>query len=239
MMTAILLSGGTGTRLGSEIPKQYIEVNGKPIISYCIETLSGSAVIDKIVIAADSKWQERIREWIAKADAGDKFCGFAEPGENRQLSIYNGLKLIKEKLHQGRASEDEDYVFIHDAARPLLSGEDITAYVSAAPGHDGVLPVLPMKDTVYLSRDGRKVSSLLERKEVFAGQAPEIFRFEKYLQANERLIASSEILSINGATEPAILAEMDIVMAPGDEGNFKITTAEDLERFRLIVSEQR
>lgn len=238
MMTAILLSGGTGTRLGSEIPKQYIEVNGKPIISYCIETLSGSAAIDRIVIVAEPKWRESIREGLAEINAGDKFCGFAEPGENRQLSIYHGLKLIKDELFHGRAAE-EDYVFIHDAARPLLSDEDIAAYVLAAPGHDGVLPVLPMKDTVYLSRDGRKVSSLLERKEVFAGQAPEIFRFEKYLQANERLIASSEILSINGATEPAILAGMDIVMVPGDEGNFKITTAEDLERFRLIVSEQR
>ena len=238
MMTAILLSGGTGTRLGSEIPKQYIEVNGKPIISYCIETLSGSASIDKIVIVAEPKWQERIRKWLAEADAGDKFCGFAEPGENRQLSIYNGLKLIKNELFHGRGAEDEDYVLIHDAARPLLSDEDIAAYVSVAPGHDGVLPVLPMKDTVYLSRDGRKVSSLLERKEVFAGQAPEIFRFEKYLQANERLIASSEILSINGSTEPAILAGMDIIMVPGNEGNYKITTAKDLERFRLIVSER-
>lgn len=238
MMTAILLSGGTGTRLGSEIPKQYIEVNGKPIISYCIETLSGSIAIDRIVIVAAPKWQERIREWLAESDARDKFCGFAESGENRQLSIYNGLKLIKDELLHGSTADDEDYVFIHDAARPLFTGEDIAAYVSAALGHDGVLPVLPMKDTVYLSRDGKKVSSLLERKEVFAGQAPEIFRFEKYLQANERLIASSEILSINGATEPAILAGMDIVMVPGDEGNFKITTAEDLERFRLIASEQ-
>lgn len=239
MMTAILLSGGTGTRLGSEIPKQYIEINGKPIISYCIETLYKSAVIDKIVIVAEPKWQESIREWLVEADVRDKFCGFAEPGENRQLSIYHGLKLIKDELLHGRAAEGEDYVFIHDAARPLLSDKDIAAYVSAASGHDGVLPVLPMKDTVYISRDGKKVSSLLKRKEVFAGQAPEIFRFEKYLRANERLITSSEILSINGSTEPAILAGMDIVMVPGNEGNFKITTAEDMERFRLIVSEQR
>lgn len=236
-------------RLGSEIPKQYIEANGKPIISYCIETLSLSAGIDRIVIVADPKWQESIRGWLAEADVKDKFCGFAEPGKNRQLSIYNGLRLIKDELLHGSEAKSEDYVFIHDAARPLLTGEDIAAYVSAAPGHDGVLPVLPMKDTVYLSRDGKKVSSLLERKEVFAGQAPEIFRFEKYLQANERLISwialdgmersispSSEILNINGSTEPAILAGMDIAMVPGDEGNFKITTAEDLERFLQIVS---
>ena len=238
MMTAILLSGGTGTRLGSEIPKQYIEVNGKPIISYCMETLSKSAAIDKIVIVASSEWQQRIIEWLAEADIKDKFCGFAKAGDNRQLSIYNGLRLIKEELFHGAAADDEDYVFIHDAARPLLTEADIAAYVSAAQGHDGVLPVLPMKDTVYLSRDGKKVSSLLKRQEVFAGQAPEIFRFETYLKANERLITSSEILNINGSTEPAILAGMDIAMVPGNEGNFKITTAEDLERFRLIISEQ-
>ena len=237
MMMAILLSGGTGTRLGSEIPKQYIEVNGKTVIAYCIETLSKSADIDGIVIVADSKWQENIRKWLTESDVKNKFRGFAQPGENRQLSIYNGLKLIERDLLYGGSADDEDYVFVHDAARPLLTEDDIAAYVSAAQGHDGVLPVLPMKDTVYLSRDGKKVSSLLKREEVFAGQAPEIFRFEKYLKSNEKLIQSSEILSINGSTEPAILAGMDIAMVTGDEGNFKITTAEDLERFRMIVSE--
>jgi 2-C-methyl-D-erythritol 4-phosphate cytidylyltransferase len=91
-----------------------------------------------------------------------------------------------------------------------------------------------MKDTVYLSNDGKKVSALLKREEVYAGQAPEMFVFGKYLEANRRLLPD-DILKINGSTEPAILYGMDIAMIPGDEGNFKITTREDLERMKIRI----
>lgn len=96
-------------------------------------------------------------------------------------------------------------------------------------------PVLPMKDTVYCSEDGRSITSLLDRSTVFAGQAPEVFLLGRYLQASRRLLPDA-ILRINGSTEPAIMGGMDIAMIPGDEGNFKITTREDLERFRRIIA---
>jgi 2-C-methyl-D-erythritol 4-phosphate cytidylyltransferase len=95
---------------------------------------------------------------------------------------------------------------------------------------DGAMPVLPMKDTVYLSEDGLSVSALLERKQVFAGQAPESFRFGKYIAANEVLLPE-KILKINGSAEPAILAGMQIKMISGDENNYKITTETDLRKF--------
>lgn len=94
-----------------------------------------------------------------------------------------------------------------------------------------------MKDTVYYSKDGRQITSLLDRQAVFAGQAPELFRLGTYYQANERLLPE-EILRINGSTEPAVLAGMQIAMVPGDERNFKITTPADLERFRQIVENE-
>lgn len=153
---------------------------------------------------------------------------FSNPGENRQLSILHGLEDIR-----GYAS-DWDYVFIHDAARPLLSEQQITDCMEGAAGHDGVLPVLPMKDTVYSSADGKKITALLKRSEIYAGQAPEVFRLGPYYEANCRLLPE-KIKQINGSTEPAIMAGMDIVMIPGDEGNFKITTKEDLERFRTMI----
>lgn len=94
--------------------------------------------------------------------------------------------------------------------------------------------MLPMKDTVYLSKDGKVVTELLNRSEIFAGQAPEVFRFDKYYVAN-KILLPKRILEINGSTEPAIMAGMDIAMIPGDERNFKVTTRADLEKFREIV----
>lgn len=221
---ALVLAGGIGSRLEADVPKQYIEVNGKPIISYCVETLTAHDRVDAIWIAADEMWHSYISEHIPM----EKFRGFSAPGRNRQLSIWQGLCAIK------AFAADDALIMIHDAARPLLGKKQIEDCLATAVVHDGAMPVLPMKDTVYLSRDGKRVSELLDRDTLFAGQAPEVFRLDKYYEANRRLLPE-KILFINGSTEPAILMGMDIAMVPGDEQNFKITTKEDLNRFRVIM----
>lgn len=228
MNIALVLSGGTGTRLGADMPKQYIEVCGKPILIYCLETLFNSSVIDGIHIVAVKEWQDKILFWLEAYGLEDKFRGFSLPGENRQLSIYNGLKGIKEY------ADPKDLVLVHDGARPLLSSALIAECFEAIEDYDGVLPVLPMKDTVYLSKDGKQITALLKRSEVFAGQAPELFRLGAYYRANEGLLPD-KILQINGSTEPAVLGDLKVAVIPGDEANFKITTPADLERFTNIV----
>ena len=239
MNIALILSGGSGVRVGSNIPKQYIEVSGRPIITYCIKTFSTHEIIDVIWIVAEKEWQDKILAWLKMYGLESKVKGFSLPGENRQLSILNGLEDI------ASFAKEEDYVVIHDAARPCLSSQMIAACFESVVGHDGVLPVLPMKDTVYLSTDGKSIASLLDRQQIFSGQAPEVFILGKYLEANRRLLTTeskdadgkvqSAILSINGSTEPAVLAGLDVVMIPGEEANFKITTKEDLERFRKLI----
>ncbi len=126
-------------------------------------------------------------------------------------------------------------MFVHDAARPILSQDMIERSIAGMEGYDGVLPVLPMKDTVYLSHDGKQVDSLLNRQEIFAGQAPETFVYGKYLAANQAIVDSGKIVDINGSTEPAVLAGMKMHLIDGDEENFKITTQADLDRFVELV----
>ena len=235
MNIALILSGGIGTRLGSDIPKQYMEVEGKPVIAYCMKTLFKHKCVDAVHIVADLTWQKKIREWM-KFDKeislfSVKFQGFSEPGRNRQLSILNSLENIRQY------AEEADLVMIHDAARPLLSEKLISDCFEAASSYDGVLPVIPMKDTIYGSLDGKRITALLKRDELFAGQAPEVFRLGKYYKANQKLLPE-QILKINGSAEPAVLAGMDVVMIPGDDGNFKITTKEDMERFQKIIEGQ-
>lgn len=223
MNIAVVLSGGTGTRLGAEIPKQYIEVNGKRIISYCLDILEKCDEIDAVQIVADENWREAILE-----NKISKFRGFSKPGVNRQLSIFSALEDIKEY------AEKDDIVIIHDAARPCVSVKTFEDLICTCSEHEGALPVLPMKDTVYMSEDSKKITSLLNRSQIFAGQAPEAFSFGKYYDANKRLLPDA-ILNINGSTEPAIMAGMDVAMISGDENNFKITTIQDLERFQQLT----
>lgn len=234
MNIALLLSGGIGTRIGGDIPKQYRKVSGRPIFSFCIERLFLHERIDAVQIVASLEWQEEVyrgaRQIIGKSLWDSKFRGFSLPGENRQMSIYHGLEKIRDY------GKDEDYILIHDAARPMLSAKQIEDCLNGAVGHDGAMPVLPMKDTVYYSQDGCTVEKLLDRKNIYAGQAPEVFLLGKYYKANKQLLPE-KILKINGSTEPAIAAGMDIAMIPGDEKNFKITTGADLERFQKMVQE--
>lgn len=230
MNIAVILAGGTGTRLGGDIPKQYIEVEGKPVIGYCLDIFFAHPSVDAVQVVADDLWWKYILEYIDTSneipkEVRFKWKGFSAPGLNRQLSIYHALEDC-----MNYASPD-DYVLIHDAARPLVSDACIADCFKTVKEHDGVLPVLPMKDTVYLSENGKRVSSLLKREQIFAGQAPEAFQLGKYYEANRALLPD-RIQEINGATEPAILAGMDVVMTDGDEKNFKITTMTDLERFR-------
>lgn len=226
MNIAIILAGGTGTRIGYEIPKQYIEVNKKPIISYCIEQFENSGVVDSIIIVCSSYWENYLDNWVGK-----KFIGYAAAGNSRQESIRNGLIKAKEN-----GAKSEDLIIIHDAARPNVSVSMIEQCISFLESYDGVMPVLKVKDTVYYSKTGKQIDSLLDRDTLYAGQSPEGFAFGKYYEANIEL-NSEQLALIKGSSEIAFKKGLRIALIPGDENNYKITTAIDLEKFRRSINE--
>ncbi len=231
MNIAIILAGGVGSRVKSDIPKQFVELSGKMMIVHSMEPFGESMLVNNIQIVADSSYREMIEDALTDEPLiSEKVLGFSDPGENRQLSIYNALKDI-EKMGLG---DMVDGVIIHDAARPFVMRETIEECLLSLDKHDGAMPVLPMSDTVYFSRTGEKVDELLDRNCIFAGQAPEAFRFHRYLKANEDLLPD-KILLIKGSTEPAIMAGMDVAMIPGDQRNFKVTTDVDLERAKELL----
>lgn len=229
MNYAIILSGGIGTRMQmGDFPKQYLEVEKKPILLYTLEQFQKSSAVEKIVIVAADAWREKIRGWMEE-DGITKFLAFADAGDTRQESIHNGLAVCMED-----SVLENDGVIIHDGVPPLVSEQLIGDCLAALADHEGCMPVLPMKDTIYQSSDGTKIDHLLERSTLFAGQAPEAFRLHPYAKINRE--ASKEELSLTrGTSEIAYRHGMDVAMIPGDERNFKITTRSDLERFCTIV----
>lgn len=231
MVTAIVLAGGTGSRLGGDTPKQYLMAGDRPVIGYCLETFQKNERIDRVLIVCAGEWRDFIKEWIDALHI-EKFCGFAPGGKSRQHSIYHALLEAK---RQGQ--NEEDIVLVHDAARPWVDDAIIGQCIDAALEADGAMPVITVKDTVYLSRDGRRIDGLLCRDELFAGQAPESFRFGPYLRIHEQL-GDEELGRIRGSSEIAYRSGMDIRLVTGSEGNYKITTMEDLDKFRLQIEEK-
>lgn len=232
MNIAIILSGGVGSRMGLNVPKQYIEVGGRPVLSYSIETFLAHEAIDAVVIGVADEWKDFVKDTVGKLTP-QKPVVYAQPGETRQYSIYNAL-LVARTLTDG---DNGDLVIVHDGARPLVSRDLISRCLDACRDCGGVMPVIAVKDTTYLSEDGRHIKALLNRSQLWAGQAPEAFRLTEYLAVHERT-PREELLTINGSTEIAFRAGMDCQMVEGDPMNFKITTPEDLENFRAIMAKK-
>lgn len=241
MNIALVLSGGSGSRIGGDIPKQYLMVGGQMIITYCLKELAKHDEIAAIQIVADQSRQDDILAEMNKCHLDiQKFIGFSEPGATRQLSILNGLRDIRQYMEEerqftGEEKDDNAWVMIHDAARPMLTGSLIDKYLSLADDNcDGLMPVLPMKNAVYYSESGNEITGLLKRSTLYIGQSPELYKLDVYLDANEAL-GPEEIYTIVGSAEPAHMAGMKVKMISGDESNFKINTIDDLEKFKEMI----
>lgn len=229
MNYAIILSGGIGSRMKMEgFPKQYLEVEGKPILMYTLEVFQRSNLVDKIVIVAAEQWHDCISQWNGQYGIS-KFLGFVLPGDSRQESILNGLEGCMTD-----SKDATDRVIIHDAVRPCVTEDLICRCFKALDEHDGCMPVIPVNDTVYQSSDGESISCLLERNTLFAGQAPESFYLHSYTDIN-RKATKEELECTRGTSVIAYKNGMDVCLISGDDNNFKITTPIDLKRFYTMV----
>lgn len=228
---ALVLAGGVGSRMNmGSFPKQYLMVNDRPVLDYCLRTFQNTDAVDKIVIVADSSWREFIGGWLKESKI-TKFAGYADPGETRQMSIFNGLLVIDQEI------PDAENAIIHDSARPLISKELIEACFRELQDADGVMPVLPVKDTCYQSMDGKSISGFIPRSQLFAGQAPEAFRLKPYLELH-RTLPRDVLLEISGSSELAYKYGLKVTMIPGEERNFKITTQDDLKLLEQYLNSE-
>lgn len=230
---AVVLSGGTGSRLGGDIPKQYIELAGKPVIVHTLEQLQRCGAIDGVVVTASSMREKQILLWKEEF-ALTKLLAVALAGSNRQLSIRNGLLAAERFMDKNERSG----VIIQDAVRPLASVELLTRLIEELKEAPAVMPALPIIDTTYTSRNGRWVDGLLDRSTLFAGQAPEAFRFWPYLELY-RDTPLEELCAMSGSCQLPYSRGWQVKIIPGEQRSIKITYAEDLETCEKLLLERR
>ena len=228
----VVLSGGTGTRLGAELPKQYIRLLGKPILVHTLEQLQRCEAIDGILVAADPAWQSQILQW-KEAFSLRKLLAVTPSGKNRQHSIRNGLLAAEEFID----NHPESGVLIQDAVRPLTSTALLTQLLAKLQEAPCVMPALPITDTVYTSLNGQWVDGLLDRSRLFAGQAPEAFRFWPYL-ALYRDAPEESLSALSGSCQLPYSQGWHVKMIPGELENMKITYPNDFELSSKILHER-
>ncbi len=225
MNIALILAGGSGTRLGGSLPKQYQELAGKPVLVRTISAFQQQDEIDEIHLVCAKNWVAPVKMLVQKY-ALEKVVQVITGGADRRESCFRGLSSLM-KQHS-----PEDIVLIHDGARPLVSSRIITDCIAAAQKWPASTTAIPVQDTILDSEEGEWISSVPERSRLYAVQTPQTFRLGVIYQGHLAFPPDSPVTDDAG-----ILAAQGISvhLVEGDKRNLKLTTQEDLEIARIFL----
>ena len=216
----LLMMGGSGTRLGADVPKQYIEIEGQPIFSYILEMYNKLSDIDKIVIVSHKMWIDFVNEWVGKVGA-DKVVAVTEGGETRSHSVKNGLRALKE------FAEDDDCVLLHDATHPYVDVEGTKGVIEAVEKYDGATLGEHQYDTVYMIDEDGFISETVPRERIIAGASPEGFRYGMLYNIYENS-TDEELATMTSAGAIATACGIKMKVVPCNVVNLKITYKNDM-----------
>ena len=218
---AIIPSGGTGKRINTTLPKQYVQFNGKELIAYTLDVFQKCEMIDEIVIPAQKDFFKLLDE-IKEHYSFTKLSKIVQGGEERQNSVFNALKSLN--------ASDEDLIVVHDAARPLLPQNVLINAIETAKKFGSAVVAIKAKDTLIKGNDF--VLSFVDRDEFYYAQTPQIFSYkilsEAFMKASEdKFLGTDESMLVHRIGHKIKLVE-------GSSFNFKITNQDDIKLFALI-----
>ena len=233
MNYAVIFAGGVGKRMtGSQIPKQFLEVNNKPIIIYTLEHFEQNELIDGIVISCVDSWIEYLKELLVKFNI-KKVFSVVPGGKTGQLSIYNGIKEVK-----SFSKSDDDIVLIHDGVRPLIDSELITKNIITTQKFGNCITCVKVTETIVKSLNEENINQVYERDPMFIAKAPQTFYLKDIYRAHQKALKNNIINSIDSCTLMNSY-NYQLHMILGDYKNIKITTPIDYFMFKAIIEAEK
>lgn len=208
---AIVVAAGSGSRAGDGGPKQFRMLQGKPMLRHSVEALAGHEAVDSVVVVIAEGQESEAASALAGLDVE-----FATGGETRRDSVNNGLQQLNNR--------DISNLLIHDAARPFLSARVIDDLISTLAQHDGVVPALPVIDSLARSANGETLSASENRAGLWRIQTPQAFRLDVILAAHKLWNPANEATD---DARMAMAAGFNVALVPGDEALAKYTFASD------------
>lgn len=225
---AVIPAAGSGTRMQSDKPKQYLEFHGKSIIEHCLDRLLSHPEIDGAVVVL----QAGDRTWESLGYQSQKPVFTADGGNERQHSVYKGLAALQQ--HCGNNA----IALVHDAVRPLVSHEDLGKVIAAARVHSaGAILATPLNDTLKRQTEDRQIAETIERQGLWRALTPQVFHLPVLLDALKR--SNDEEIAITDDAQAVELAGYSPALVAGNVDNLKITTQGDLSLAERIWSNQR
>ncbi len=226
----VILAGGSGTRMNSPTPKQFLSLGGVPIFIHSVRALLSEPQIEEIWIGSNGDWLELAQQQLAQFCGGDPRIHVCEGGADREGTLLNTLAAIRAQNDVA----DDDVVLIHDAVRPFATRRIIRDVIREMAYCDVCNTVVPVNDTIVQSADGTQITGMPKRSELFAGQSPQGFRIHTLLDAFDRLDAETR-RQLTETTMVCFKSGLPIHIVRGEFFNFKITTPYDLEVAESIL----
>lgn len=229
MNVAVVFAGGTGCRMGASLPKQFIMVNGFPILAHTLSLFQEHSKIDQIYLVCNPNYRIRTAQLVSQYGF-NKVKRIVDGGDSAQGSIYNGLKSVAEDC------ADDTIVLLHDGVRPYLDPLVITANIESVKLYGNAVTFTPCFETLVISNDGCQISSIPRRVDSYAAQAPQSFRLGQILEAHEKVRTTP-----TGYTDMVDQATIcwrlgiPIHLVPGNRGNIKVTTPEDVVMLEALL----
>ena len=218
------MMGGSGTRFGAKIPKQFTDVAGKPLFSYIVEKYATLSCIHSIIIVCNNQWVDYTKEYTSSLHLG-KPVRVVAGGSSRSESVRNGLACASEYANQ------DDVVLIHDATHPYVDEEGVARVIQATHECGGATLGACQYDTVYqINPQTQTIEDVIPRQTIVSGASPEAFRFGRIWE----IYRNATIPELESYTSAGALARAyDIVMKviPTDYINLKITYRQDMDAF--------
>ncbi len=225
MNIAIIFAGGTGQRMGSSIPKQFLEIYGKPIIIHTLEKFQYHDEIDKIYIGCKEEFIPYLKELVEKYHITKVFSdGILPGGDSGQDTIYKVLKRASEN------NPDDSIVLIHDGVRPLITSEVISKNIEGVKNNGTAITCTPCFETPVMSFDGKTVSETPARQYMYTAQAPQSFVLKDILDVHEQVRLTDPNYTGSGIVDSCTLARSvgrEVCIIEGNRGNIKVTTPND------------
>lgn len=229
MNIAIIFAGGAGIRMGAGIPKQFLEINGKPIIVHTLDLFESHPEIDAIYMAVLADYIPYMQKLTRKFGI-EKVKGIVPGGESGQDSIYNALTAARKE------NPGDSIVLIHDGVRPWVSFDTIMRNIEGVKKNGNAITCTACYETILMSSNGEQVEQVPYRKDTFAAQAPQSFRLDDIIAAHETVRASENGYEnlVDSCTLMRSIGK-EAYMVEGNRGNIKVTTPEDVYMYRALI----
>lgn len=230
MATALIIAGGVGKRMGMDIPKQFIMVDGKPIIIYTLESFQAHPDVDQILVVCKEGWDETLWGYVHQYKL-DKVKWIIKGGTLGQYSINNGVQFLKDHC------DDDDIVVIHDGIRPLVDELVLSDVIVKAKKYGNAVTSMPYNEQIFIKKTEETTTQYINRNTLRRVSTPQAYQFGKLRWAYDKAVAEDIGMTDFSYTNTMMVDLGETLhFAAGSDKNIKLTTTGDLQMFKAYLN---